>query len=708
METFKNHINGRLGYYILGFLFIFTQGLISTLNAQTQKTWQWVKQIGSNSWDISAGVACDSKNNLYIAGSFYDTLNCNSKKVKSSGNQDVFVAIFNENGVLKDITIGGGKGNDLATCICITPEDIISIGGVLTDTASFDKIKAPGTGRRLFVTGMDASGKFIWVSTISISGDALLNMIGSDNQGNIFASGVFEGTLETENQKVTSNGKKDIFLVSLSKAGTIEQLFSFGSDEDDSPGSLSVDASGNVVLAGVFGNYFETGGVKFTGGPKGTLTNAFIAKFGKDFKVQWVNVIPGDDYCHIASLKQDNSGNLYAAGSFSSTLHVAETVLNSRGYTDAFLLKYQADGKLLWGKSFGSWYYDYAAHVNIDNLGGAIITGSLGDNLEIDSLFVELKSADNASLVIQFSPGGKAIWADCISGNGRNFSDGSVLDKQGNLYFTGSFRNVFEKDGDALTSFGDQDVFLAKYYNCLQGRADIFGQHSFCPGVGTELSIRKGFTNVIWNDTISDKYNIMANKPGLYWVKMIDKKGCILADTILVTQNKLPVFSLGNDTTLSVSDSLLLKVEANYSRYMWHDYSSEPEYLAKNIYSEPGTSDYWLTVTDSLSCNYSDTITITYLKGHDLGETGNVELITYPNPATDWFYWSLKTDEACQLVAELIDGNGRKLYHQYFKEYLPGEEKQIYLRKMPSGSYNFRVIDSSSGKIFKTVRVIKN
>ena len=537
-------------------------GLPVHSHAQLPKTWQWVNQLGSDSWDISAGVVCDSKSNLYVAGSFFDTLNCSSKKIKSSGRQDLFIAIFNENGASEELIAAGGRGNDIATCLCVTPDDKLVIGGVLSDTATFDKIKVPGVSKQLFIAGMDNRRNFIWVSTISVESDASLYMIDADNQGNIFVSGDFTGTLEAGNQKVNSKGKRDVFLARFNRTGTLEKLYSFGSEEDDFPGSIFADVLGNVFLAGVFGKSLESGDVKFITGPAGTKTNVFIAKFDMDFNARWVNVLHGDDYAQIASLKKDKYGNFYAAGSFSSKLYVADTILVSNGYTDGFILKYNSEGKQKWGRGFGSRYYDYATGVNIDNLGAAFICGSLGDTLAIDSIKVEPPSSGNSALMMQFSPSGKAKWADCISGTGRIFSDGAALDKRGNLYFAGSFRNKLEKEIYTLTSSGDQDLYLAKYFNCPVAKAEIYGQRSFCPGTGTELSVNRVFANIIWNDTIFDRYSVMANVPGQYWVSMLDKKGCLLTDTVLITQNELPVFSLGNDTSMLLTDSLSLKAPA--------------------------------------------------------------------------------------------------------------------------------------------------
>lgn len=702
----------RHNFLFRSYILLFSLLLISIffdlpVSSQDKKSWQWIKQVGSDSWDISSGIVLDSKNNLYLAGSFYNLLNSDSKKITSSGGLDLFIAKFDKNGDLKAIQSGGGRGNDMVSSICVTPGNNIVIGGVICDTVTFGKIKIPGTGKRLFVSALDPDLNFKWVSTISLKGDASLYLSGAGSQGNIYVSGIFNGILKVGNKRIISNGKKDIFLARLNSKGVVENLYSFGSTEDDFPGSMAVESSGTVFLAGTYGKPFEINGLKLSPGPEGTITSSFICSFDRDFKAQWINLLPGEDFCNISSLKYDYSGNLYAAGSFSSKLYVSDTILVSDGYTDGFILKYFTDGQLEWSRRFGTWYYDYASGLNIDNFGGAVITGSLGDTLNIDSLKIEPIAPGSQAIIIQFSPDGKALWADCISGKGRNFGDGSVIDNDGNLYLTGTFRSTFGKDGDDLESFGDQDIFLAKYFNCETVKADIYGEHSFCPGTGIELSIKKDFTNVVWNDTIPDRYSIIADKPGRYWVRMLDNKGCRLTDTILVAQNPRPVFSLGNDTTIKFSDSILLKAPGNYANYRWNDNSTQQVYTAKSIDGKEGTRNYWLTVTDSLSCDYTDTISVTYLKDNDWFNIGNTRLIIYPNPAKDNIYWYLTVEEPCQIITELTDVTGRVLYHQYLNEYLPGEIKEIDINNLKSGFYNFRISNTSTGENFKTVQIIK-
>jgi hypothetical protein len=687
--------------FVLTFFFSFP------LHAQSQKTWQWVKQLGSEGWDITTGVTCDSKNNLYVVGSFYNTLHSESQSITSLGEEDIFIARFDDKGDIKDLWRAGGRGSDRASCFCLAPGNTLVLAGTVTDTATFGSLKCTGLGQQLFVASLTAKGKFNWVKSFNANGEAIIQKICADTEGNIYLTGVFSGTLTGDDQKVTSSGKKDIFLAKINKDGTLEKLISMGGLEDDAPGAISTDNAQNITIAGAFGAPFTIGEFSLTDNHPKAQTHAFILQLDKDFTPQWVNILSGEEYCRVSSLGHDAQDNLFVAGSFSLTLGLADTTVVSKGYTDAFLFKYAADGKRLWSRSFGTWYYDYANHLNVDKLGSVMVTGSLGDALALDSVMIAPRSKDNATLVIRFSAEGQAKWGDCISGQGRNFSDGSVLDSKGNLYLTGSFRGSFQKEGDELTAVGDQDVFLAKYYNCPTSKAQMFGVGPLCPGTVGELSIKHGYKDITWNDTPTGKTRHTVKVPGRYWVSMYDKKGCLLTDTVTIPLAPLPVFTLGTDTTLNLNDSLLLKAPQKYTNYHWQDHSSMPTYVARANDGKPGSAIYWLSVSDSLGCAHTDSIQVRYMVDPNRSIIENATLITYPNPTRNEVYWYLKSEKTCTMKVALTDEHGRTLYSRDIEHYSPSQVMQISLHDVPVGQYQIRLKNISTGEVFKTVRVIK-
>jgi hypothetical protein len=689
-------------------VFLFTIAIYSTNSpAQTLRTGQWIRHLGGKSWDITSGIICDSKKNIYLSGSFYSSISSEGEKIDSKGEQDAFLAKFNQKGIggLKSF---GGPGMDLATSICLLQGNKIAICGTISDSADFGKLKIKGKGTKLYVLRCDDNLNPTGLTSLNYSGIASVSHSGTDDEGNIYLTGYFDNKISSGDLEISSFGKMDIFIAIINTEGKVSKLTSFGSVEDDFPSSLTIDLFGNLILSGNIGKTGNLKGLEFPTSKNTAKSNSFILSFDKNFSIRWVQQILGNDYCGITSSKSDKSGNIYVTGTFNSKLILPDTIFNSKGYTDGFILKLKSDGSYIWKRAFGSWYYDYSKEINVDNNDGAIISGSIGDGFLIDSLEINPEMKTNSSLFLQFDSTGKAIWGDCISGLGNSSSTGSVLDPEGNLYFTGYFQNEFKKGNSNFISEGDQDIFLMKYANCIDENYGIKGDRNFCPGLTTKLKVKRSYSNIIWNDTIKDKNTLETGKAGLYWVSAIDEKGCIISDSVMVKESKLPVFSLGNDTTISLLDTLILKAPGEYSMPHWSDLSQEQEYIVKSFNEIPNEKTVWLMVTDSSKCNYTDTIKINFIKTV-APVSDNSKLNVYPNPAHDNIWWSFVTrdEKHSRFTLEIVNEMGIKLYQQHIKDYIQGEERMLDIGGYPSGLYYLKLSETLTNKEIKSVRILK-
>ncbi len=111
---------------------------------------------------------------------------------------------------------------------------------------------------------------------------------------------------------------------------------------------------------------------------------------------------------------------------------------------------------------------------------------------------------------------------------------------------------------------------------------------------------------------------LTASSAGQYWVH-VSNGNCISGDTITISEIILPNFSLGNDTTICIPDSVVLNVPAfpNY-QYTWFDGS----HVLQQSISTAGT--FWLQMEDS-GCTAKDYITIS---------SGDCGVVFVPNAFT--------------------------------------------------------------------------
>ncbi len=127
------------------------------------------------------------------------------------------------------------------------------------------------------------------------------------------------------------------------------------------------------------------------------------------------------------------------------------------------------------------------------------------------------------------------------------------------------------------------------------------GDSTLCLGDSIVLNVGSGFTNYIWN-TGAISPLIVAHISDNYSVIAINANGCMSMDTIKIRFDSIPVFSLGKDTALCETQTLLLQTAVS-GNYLWQNGSSANQQIATTV----GT--YWLQVSRG-SCKYRDSIEV--------------------------------------------------------------------------------------------------
>lgn len=82
----------------------------------------------------------------------------------------------------------------------------------------------------------------------------------------------------------------------------------------------------------------------------------------------------------------------------------------------------------------------------------------------------------------------------------------------------------------------------------------------------------------------------------------------------------------------------------------------------------------------------------------------NVELKVYPNPATDYVYISIESDEIKSALIQLYDLDGKMVLNEQW-QYIEGPFK-INLDGLASSQYILKV-SAKSGKLLQTYKIIK-
>jgi hypothetical protein len=168
-----------------------------------------------------------------------------------------------------------------------------------------------------------------WASSIQGSGQKIGYSIGVDGGGNVYTLGSFFGTADFDPGasafSLTSNGSSDIFIVKQNADGNFVWALQFGGDDFDEALSMAVDNAGQIHVGG----YFNSSIVDFDPGPGNqNLTNAgagdaFLLKLDTDGNLLWVEQISGSDDELIYSIALDPDGSVVSTGYISGTTEFA-------------------------------------------------------------------------------------------------------------------------------------------------------------------------------------------------------------------------------------------------------------------------------------------------------------------------------------------------------------------------------------------------
>ncbi len=230
----------------------------------------------------------------------------------------------------------------------------------------------------------------------------------------------------------------------------------------DMLGAIDLDDFGNLYLAGMttsITNMATPGSFQpdFDSEETGLGCNGFLAKFDTEDGIRNWGTYYGasSKYARFHTIKCDQEGNIYAAGSSDSSVSMTQqVVMNSAhqsvyggGNSDGLLVKFDSSGNRIWATYYGGDGWEYITTLDTDEEGNIYIGGDVsGANQFNEDLFTEGAFDDNSTspttsgnlgFIGKFSSEGVRQWGTII----RGYVKAVALDKLDGLYVAGYCSN---------------------------------------------------------------------------------------------------------------------------------------------------------------------------------------------------------------------------------------------------------------------------
>lgn len=376
-------------------------------------------------------------------------------------------------------SLGIRKGNEKSSSIAIDGSGNIIIAGT-TDGSLFSNSIG---GADAFLAKFDPAGNGIWSQQFGSTGLDTAISVAADKSGNIYVAG-YSSNILLDN-RVNPSGLTT-FIRKYDSSGSEKWTIQFGSDPYDEFGSITLDSSGNIYVAG--SKFVRTDGH----GPDYKV--GFLSKYDSDSLELWTKLFEFPDSSQAKSVVVNSAGDIYIAGqnikldsypfgNIDALLKKydskgneiwtrkfgapdTEDTINSvivdssgniyaagRTYSDIFLKKYDSAGTELWTRQFGAYGGAEAFTVSIDISGNIYLAGYI-NNYTRD----QVRSEGDDAFIRKYDSSGKELWDYQFGTGSRDIAYSVAIDSSGGIYAAGSTEGAFP--GQQYPS--NTDAFLIK------------------------------------------------------------------------------------------------------------------------------------------------------------------------------------------------------------------------------------------------------
>lgn len=359
--------------------------------------------------------------------------------------------------VLSFSTYLGGSGHDFGGDIAVNANGNVYVTGT-TRSADFPTASA-------FQAALDSIAD-VFVAKLNAAGDALVystylggsrqdtsNAITVDAAGNVYVAGRTDSEdFPTKNPARGKSRFSDGFVTKLNPAGNA-LIYStyYGDNSIESYDDIAVDAAGNAYVIGNILVSIGTGGID---------TDVLMGKLDATGSRSLYFLRFG-----LGGFDKGNAIAVDAAGN----AYVAARIQTSSGLqivSDAFVSKLTPNGDAVYGGRLPGSGDDAGNGVAIDAVGNAYVTGS---TTSIDFITASPLQAANGggrdAFVTKLNAAGIVVFSTYLGGSGSDEGRNLTLDTDGNVYVTGSTESANFPTASPLQAVnggGGGDAFVAK------------------------------------------------------------------------------------------------------------------------------------------------------------------------------------------------------------------------------------------------------
>ncbi len=429
----------------------------------------WAESIGGLGLDVGRAVTTDEDGNVFVVGNFTGGTHIADTFLTGYGSMEAFVAKFTSEGDFLWARVISGPLEDMARGVVTDYEGNAYVVGHFTDTVTFAvtptgtiAAKSAG-GQDVFVVKYSPNGQLMWKLTGGGTGNDTATDIDQYRwSGKLYVSGGFENRASFGTATILSNGLSDAFLLKMDMGGNAHWIRNGGGLEHDIAASVAVGNGEAIYITGDFYDQAQFGQSQLQAMGSSDM---FLAKFTEDGTLQWVRTNGGTSVDVATSVGTDLNGKVFVAGYYQGTTFFQTFSATAIDYNDVFVSKFDADGNCEWLSSAGSWNLDNCLGMAVDWDGSTYLTGFFENEMFAQNISFEGNGYD--IFILKYNPDGTIRYGRNAGAASSDFGTAICLGPDQSLYITGYY--FFFADFDQITignaDYGD--CFLARMTDIL-------------------------------------------------------------------------------------------------------------------------------------------------------------------------------------------------------------------------------------------------
>lgn len=343
-----------------------------------ENSWEWALSVpASNDDNFNSDIQADLSGNLYTVGLINDQITLGDSTYQNTGGSDGYIAKYSETVILLWSThvLVSGSGSHFK--VTTDGYDNLYVAGTFSDTLTVagNSVFSNDGSSDIFLIKFNSSNDVQWVKNYGGVDPDELGDMDADQLGNVILTGKFSGSTNIEGISLNSTNGHD-FIFQVNSAGNISWVEQFG-DSFNWGTTVSIKSNSNIIVSGIYNTVFEIQGSSLQSPATPSLPEAdaaFLAEFDSNGNLVWLKQANLGSNSKVL-LELDRSDAIYIGGNFFEEVFMVgdSTHTGPAGY----IAKYDPLGNAQWSRQIGDFYFNWVSGIAFDAANNLFVNGLL-------------------------------------------------------------------------------------------------------------------------------------------------------------------------------------------------------------------------------------------------------------------------------------------------------------------------------------------